>query len=694
MWIMKRAMGNFWIAAVVLAVVSANGATAHAATITVQNTADSGAGSLRQAVADTVAGDIIKFAPSVTGTITLNSRIIPAIAEVTIVGPGAGKLTLSGGQVSGILGAGSVNYSKLTLSGLTVASATNAIWWVGDMVVNDCVFRDNTSLESTAPTGAAIDSIFGDATLTRCTFLNNAGAQQGGAVSFRHEQLTLNQCTFRNNSATGYGGALLAMDAFLTITNSTFANNSAGRGGALFHHRGSHTAPSERSTITRSTFSGNTAFHIPTDSIISGFGGAMFTNAATLDHCTLSGNTAEGNSADLMGGGAIYGSAALFNCTVAGNSAPNGFGGGIIVFDANEITLKNTIVAGNTAASGPDISGTVTSQDYNLIQNTAGATITGTTTNDKYGVDPRLGSLSGYGGPTETRPLLAGSPAIDGGNPVETATTDQRGLPRLKDGDGNGSAIPDIGAFEVQSTFSVSGRVTTSNNVGVSGATVTLGGLTTQTNGTGDFVFAAVPPGGHVVRPTFGNFQFTPGSRTVYVSSAAITGQNFVGGHSISGRIANSSGVGLANVSVTRNGSATPVLTNGAGYYTFSTLVPGNYNITPSQPATTFLPASRSVNVTSNSASGQNFVAAVGGFSVSGRIANSRGIGLVGVTVTRTGGFTAVTNGAGYFTFTNVPNGSHTLTPSGSGLTFSPGTKTATVNGGNLSGLNFIGATP
>jgi len=691
-WKMKTSKRSIVTLGLVMAGLFGAVATSQAATITVQNTADSGVGSLRQAVADANSGDTIKFDPSVSGTITFGSRIKPLVPELTIVGPGAGKLTLSGGQQTGTLESGQFLYSKLTLSGLTVANAVTAISWVGDLTVSDCVFRDNVGFNApgspvAGSPAAALDCIFGNVVLTRCSFLNNTGHDFGGAINFNDEQLTINQCNFRNNSSAGYGGAIMALDAIVTITNSTFANNSSGRGGAIFHGPGSHTSPAEASSITRSTFSGNTALFLPSSGLPSGYGGAIVATAA-LNTCTLSGNTAQGT-----GGGAIYGAVTLANSTVAGNSAPSGSGGGVFTPAGNATTAYSTIIAGNTAATGPDISGEIVSQDYNLIQNTDGATITGATAHDKYGVDPLLGSLTGYGGPTETRPLLAGSPAIDGGNPVETATTDQRGLPRLKDGDGNGSLIADIGAFEVQSTVAVSGRVSTSNGIGVVGASVRLGGLSVQSNGAGYFTFKAVPPGGYVVRPSYQNLEFTPGSRTVYVAATAISGQNFVGGHSIQGRVANSSGIGLANVKVTRSGSATPVFTNGAGYYVFPTLVPGSYTVTPVLAGNVFTPATRTVDVTTFSASGQNFVAS-SGFTVNGRIANSAGIGLVGVTVTLNTGATAVSNGAGYYTFANVPNGSYTLTPSQGGTVFSPATKNATVSGGNVSGLNFLGTNP
>src|SRR5262249_54442497 len=111
--------------------------------------------------------------------------------------------------------------------------------------------------------------------------------------------------------------------------------------------------------------------------------------------------------------------------------------------NTGSVTLYNTIVAGNTAPTAPDISGTVISNGYNLIQNTSGATITGTTTGNILGQNPLLGPLEDNGGPTLPRALLPLSPALDAGDPALAGTKDQRGTVR--------DARPDIGAFEVAS---------------------------------------------------------------------------------------------------------------------------------------------------------------------------------------------------------------------------------------------------
>src|SRR5258707_10904615 len=98
--------------------------TAHAATITVTNTNDSGPGSLRQALRDANDHDTITFA--VTGTITLTSGGLPVSKNLAIVGPGVEQLSIDGNQALLVLGV--FPEKTAAISGLTIRNAQTGIW--------------------------------------------------------------------------------------------------------------------------------------------------------------------------------------------------------------------------------------------------------------------------------------------------------------------------------------------------------------------------------------------------------------------------------------------------------------------------------------------------------------------------------------------------------------------------------------
>ena len=234
----------------------------------------------------------------------------------------------------------------------------------------------------------------------------------------------------------GDGGGVFNQGT-VTIRNCAIVANRAqgdGEGGGLFN--------SSNMTVVNCLLSGN-------DSVFGG--GAYNTGTMALTNTTLSENTAPA----FHGGGLDNeaGTLTINNCTIAANSG--NIGGGVYI-GGGTVNLQSTLIASNTAAtSNPDVHGTLTSQGYNLISNTTGATITGSATGNQLNVDPNLDlTLRDNGGPTKTHALLSGSRAIEGGiSPVGT-TTDQRGFARPVDDPGianaSGGDGTDIGAYEVQ----------------------------------------------------------------------------------------------------------------------------------------------------------------------------------------------------------------------------------------------------
>jgi hypothetical protein len=151
------------------------------------------------------------------------------------------------------------------------------------------------------------------------------------------------------------------------------------------------------------------------------------------------------------------------NATVTGNTAgDSSFGGGIVALSTAKVVLRNSLLAGNARRSGlfvilDDCNGSLTSQDYNLVRTLTNCTIIGPDTPGLLGVTPtNTGPFGQNGGPSPTLALQAGSNLVDAGNPAGCTDelgaplkSDQRGyVSRATDGDGNGSAVCDIGAYE------------------------------------------------------------------------------------------------------------------------------------------------------------------------------------------------------------------------------------------------------
>lgn len=323
----------------------------------------------------------------------------------------------------------------------------------------------------------------GTLTLSNSAVRNNASPGVGGGILNNGGTLHVIDSIINGNLASADGGGI-ANNGSLTVSNSTisdntnFGSNPGGGGGGIVSYGGVV-------NINRSTISGNGK---PVDAPVSG-GGAFLTlgcgGGLRIDagELMVTNSTISGNRGGDTGGGLCIGNvtgATLNSNTITGNTTllpATGQGGGGII-GGLQVTLRNTIVAGNTAASniGHDCRGAFTSAGYNLIGNAIPApgtppwcTLTAAP-GDQVGsstiINPHLAPLTDNGGPTQTHALCAGpgapdasctdpSPAIDAGNPAAPGSggnaceaTDQRGVNRLQDGNGDGIPICDIGAFE------------------------------------------------------------------------------------------------------------------------------------------------------------------------------------------------------------------------------------------------------
>lgn len=210
---------------------------ASGATFTATNLNDAGADSLRQAVVDangSPGADTIEFQAGLTGTISLTSGPLTLTDSVTITGPGANVVTVSGNNASRVF---EVNGGvTAAISGLTIA---------------------------------------------------NGSTNAGGAGIYTEGVLTLTGCIFQNNtdtSSTGGGGVLGGGGAALTVTGCLFTVNQAVYGAAIEYYSGT------QAVITNVTVSGNT--------ISGGEGGVIdVLGAIRLESCTVTGNSVPANSA-------------------------------------------------------------------------------------------------------------------------------------------------------------------------------------------------------------------------------------------------------------------------------------------------------------------------------------------------------------------------------------------------------------
>ncbi len=222
--------------------------------------------------------------------------------------------------------------------------------------------------------------------------------------------LTLRDLTITGGSTANAGGGLRNSGGTVSITSSTLMQNSAGNGGAIASTGG-------EMRLTNSTVSANTA-----------------TIAAGLD--------------------VSVGSLLLINVTVTANIASS-FGGGVRVDAASMAGVFNTIIAGNLATTGPDVSGAFTAAlEHNLIGISDGSTgftngVSGNLVGSQLSpIDPKLGPLAFNSGLTKTHELLAGSPAIDTGESGIAPQFDQGGIARPVDADEDLILEVDIGAVE------------------------------------------------------------------------------------------------------------------------------------------------------------------------------------------------------------------------------------------------------
>jgi hypothetical protein len=408
---------------------------------TVTNLSDHDPGSLRDAIATTPAGGTVDFQAGLIGTISLTTGELAIAKNLTISGPGASVISVSGHHASRVF-----NISgTVTISGLTAADGTSftggGIYNGGNFTLANSIISDNT-----AAFGGGIENGFDSTgcmlTVTNSIISGNRADMFAGGIGNGYTSTgclaTINQSTISDNMSIGngdsnYGGGI--------------GNGGIGDGG-------------NKVTVINSTVSGNAAIN---SGQWFGYGGGIFNLSGTVAviNSTISGNTATNSTLGYYGYGGGIGNGGISSygprpmvtvtdSTISGNTAGSD-GGGVFNNGGDPFTTTyNSIIAGNIGGSNHepnDVHGDMNSQGHNLIGNGDGGSgfvptdLVGTYANP---IDPKLGPLQDNGGPTRTMAPLPSSPAIDAGDPTDAPPTDQRGLPRFLDG------TMDIGAVELR----------------------------------------------------------------------------------------------------------------------------------------------------------------------------------------------------------------------------------------------------
>jgi hypothetical protein len=388
-------------------------------------------GSLRYAITNAIDNDTITF--GVNGTINLTGALPDLTHSIDIEGPGANLLTVSrdtGGhyRIFTVDSGSTVSISALTISnGYLIVGSGGGIYNSGTLTVSNSTLSANRVVTTGPAYGGGI---YNTGTLTVSNSTLSGNFAHGG-----HQGL-------------GAGGGIYNTGT-LTVSNSTLFGNLAGlAGGGIYN--------GATLTVSNSSLSGNEALGTAS---FGGGGGGIY-NSGTL---TVTNSTLSGNGADADGGG-IYdyrfgGYATLTNVTLTANRANFGGGGGLNVYSSWVPVLHNTLIAGNfhgpTGTTRDDVFGALDpGGDYNLIGDGTGMTGLSNGVNGNLvgsaaaPIDPLLGPLQDNGGPTQTMALLAGSPALNAGDPNQLGVADQRGVVR--------AVGVNIGAYQASaSTFVV-----------------------------------------------------------------------------------------------------------------------------------------------------------------------------------------------------------------------------------------------
>jgi hypothetical protein len=337
-----------------------------AATITVTNTAESGAGTLRAALASANNGDTINFALPLPSTVVVSGGILAVNKRVAILGPGPTNLIVQGGGSSELFYLSApANNNNITIAGLTIANGFTTLNGAGiynsgcNLTVSNVVLVGNTAFGEGG--GIFNDGAYASAALTivNSTIRNNSAGSGGAgagisnsAQNTNNASVTISNCTIVGNESGDVGGGIANAAASggtanLTVLNSTLIGNFASSGAGIWNEERDRTSEANLS-ITNSTLSGNSAS--------SGAGICNIAGTLVVSDSVVSSNVANNNC------GGVYNvaydpgkvaTAQIVRSVVSSNSAVLGTGGGIRNLSYSQATVRLTVLdstlVGNSA---------------------------------------------------------------------------------------------------------------------------------------------------------------------------------------------------------------------------------------------------------------------------------------------------------------------------------------------------------
>ena len=330
-------------------------AVSASAQLVVTSSADSGAGTLRQAVSDATSGNTITFSHTLSGqTIMLTSGQITVDKDLTISASGV-DIVVDGGtndrhfwfrwDTTNVL-------EGLTLTNGYSGGRGGAVESYGTLTISNCIFVGNSAND-----GGAIYSGSDTLTISDTTLSNNTAASRGGGIYNDEGTVSVVFSALQGNHASVDGGGIYGSEGSLTLSNvSVYANH------AEYNDGGGINVKSGACSLYNVTLSANTSegsgggifFSLGTlevsESIISSntsyqFGGGVDCHSGTL---TVSNSTLRANFAEAAGGGisAWNGTLAVASSTLSTNSS---YTGGGMDISSSTVTIDRSTFSGNSA---------------------------------------------------------------------------------------------------------------------------------------------------------------------------------------------------------------------------------------------------------------------------------------------------------------------------------------------------------